>query len=209
MSQETKSVYFPRLIAALLNRNFPVSGPEPAPTLEVPTTATEPPPVTASAAEAAQIRLDLEERNQRIASMQKEYETLEAARLRVASEASAEQEEKILKSLLRPLSNLATLMDLADSGSEVAVSDLVVLGRSLEKELARFGLERIGRTGEHTRFDPTLHQRMSGGTVAAGDDVAIAVPGFRLGPKVLTRAMVTSRAHAAPTGQGEEGQDNG
>ena len=82
MSQETKSVYFPRLIAALLNRNFPVSGPEPAPTLEVPTTATEPPPVTASAAEAAQIRLDLEERNQRIASMQKEYETLEAARLR-------------------------------------------------------------------------------------------------------------------------------
>lgn len=209
MSKGTKSVYFPRLMAALFNRNFAASGPEPAPIPEISPPAVEPPPATASSAEAARLRLDLEERNQRIASMQKEYETLEAARRRAASEAAAEQEEKVIKSLLRPLSNLATLMDLADSGNEIAVSDLVALGRSLEKELGRFGLERIGRTGEHIAFDPTLHQRMSGGTVAAGDDVAIAVPGFRLGSKVLTRAMVTSRANAAPTGQDEENQDNG
>lgn len=173
---------------------MPAGEVRPGPAASVEPAPAEPPPVAALEAEAAQLRLDVEDRDRRIAAMQKEYALMEGAQSQIAAEAGARHLEKIMNALARPLSNLALLMDLADAGSEVALVDLISLARSMERELARLGLERIGRAGEHAAFDIALHQRMSGGAVHPGADVRVSVPGFRLGTKVLLRAMVTSKA---------------
>ena len=74
--------------------------------------------------------------------------------------------------------------------SQPALSSAI---RSLEKELARAGLERLGSAGESTAFDPAIHQRMSGEAVHANTPVLVRIPGFRVGPKVIQKALVTAR----------------
>ena len=90
------------------------------------------------------------------------------------------------------MANLATLTAAAEAGQEVEAGDLIHLLRSLEKELHRAGLESIGRVGEQAGFDVACHQRMSGGAVHAGTPVTVQLPGYRLGEKILLKAMVSA-----------------
>ena len=184
---DRKSRYFSRLLAALLGRELP----SPAP-----------PPTDQSTAEltarVASLEMDLDERDERIAEMRAEYETLEAAKQRATADAGQDELEKLLKRLSGPLATLAGLTSMAEAGDEVEMGDLVQLIHDLEKVLARAGLEQIGTVGERTEFDVAGHQRMSGGGVTPGTPVTIRLPGYRLGEKVLLKAMVSA-----------EEQDNG
>lgn len=148
---------------------------------------------TSLQAKAAALQLELSEAKRQIETMRSEYALLQSDREHASTSGSQEQLERMCKRLAGPLSNLAALADMAEAGAETAGGDFVQLVRSLEKELSRAGLERIGRSGEETVFDTALHQRMSGGTVHAGTAVSVRVPGFRLGPKILMKAMVTAR----------------
>jgi molecular chaperone GrpE (heat shock protein) len=144
-------------------------------------------------AQLASLRMDVEERDQRIEAMQREYAALQVAKEKAAGDGGQEQLERLFKKLAGPLSNLAALADLGKAGREVAAADLLGLFQSLEKELAHAGLTRVGTVGEATSFDTALHQRMSGGTVHAGTQVVVRVPGYRQGEKILLKAMVSTR----------------
>jgi len=141
-------------------------------------------------ATVASLRLDLEERDERIAAMRAEYERLEASKQQ--STAAAGQEELIafLKKLSAPLSNITVLRAAAEAGEPVQVGDLLDLTASLEKVVTRAGLEPIGHPGQATHFDSAAHQRMSGGSVRDGATVTIEVPGYRFGKRVLQKALV-------------------
>ena len=172
--------YFQRLVGAILGRDLPVEPVAPVPV------------VAPDSSELARVRMDLEDRNLRIAAMKQEYAQLEEARDRAAAGTGQEQLDQLFKKLTGALSNLAALNDLAQAGQTVAAKDLLVLVRSVLKDLDRVGLQQVGRVGEKVAFDPAIHQRMSGGGVQAGTPVVVEVPGFRVREKVLLKAMASA-----------------
>ena len=141
----------------------------------------------------AMLEMDLQERNQRIATMQKEYKALDEARDRAAASGAEMQMGKLFKRLSGNLSNLGALADLVEAGREAEMEDVIQLIRALEKDMAAAGMERIGRVGEVCHFDPANHQRMSGGSVHAGTSVVVRIPGYRMGGKVLLKVLITTQ----------------
>ena len=184
----TKPGYFARLLAALCGRDLPTCGAAPA-------TATDE-QVLELQATVAGLELDLQERDSQIEQLKEEYAAMEVAKQRVAADAGQGQLEQLFKKLAGPLANLAALAEMSDAGQQVEAADLLSLIRSLEKTLRRAGLESIGRVGETSAFDVACHQRMSGGAVHAGTTVTVQLPGYRLGEKILLKAMVTAAADA-------------
>ena len=170
--------YFGRLLAALLGRDTQEGLPADAVGLR---------------SRVATLEMDLAERDERIAKMKQEYEQLQVAKERVSEEAGGEELERFFKKAAAPLSNLAALTGAARAGHEIEVRDVLQLVESLAKVFARAGLEQVGAAGERVSFDTDLHQRMSGGSVAAGKEVKICVPGYRIENRVLLKAMVTSQ----------------
>jgi len=185
-----QSGYIHRLFAAILGRDVSPGGGE---------ETGDPARLQAT---IAALRLDIEERDERIAAMRREYEQLETSKERSTASAGEEELTVLMKKLSGPLSNIAVLRDAAAAGEDVKVDDLLHLLASLEKVLARAGLEVIGHSGEASHFDPAVHQRMSGGSVSDGIAVKIEVPGYRLGERVLQKALVSA-------GGNDDGEDNG
>jgi len=186
MSRQTG--YFHRLFAALLGRDVSSGG------VDLPDDPAKLKAIVAS------LRLDIEERDGRIAAMRGEYEQLEASKAQSTASAGEEELISLMKKLSGPLSNIAVLRAAAAAGEDVQVDDLLRLLASLEKVLSRAGLEGIGHSGEASRFDPVSHQRMSGGSVREGVPVKIEVPGYRLGERVLQKALVSVEGN----GDGED-----
>jgi molecular chaperone GrpE (heat shock protein) len=170
----------------------------------------EPGPADEQAAEwrarIASLEMDLVERDKRIDEMQSEYAALQAAKERASVGAGQDQLERLFKKLAGPLANLSVLTAMAEMGREVEVGDLVQLIKGLEKELARAGLEPMGKVGEKTVFDVTCHQRMSGGAVREAVPVTVQIPGYRVGEKILIKAMV-SAGEDHPPQEPDNGQD--
>lgn len=150
----------------------------------------------------ASLEMDLREKTEQAEQMKREYATLEAARDRAASGAGQDQLERLFKKLAGPLSNLATLVSLCEKGQDVTAADMAQLVRSLEKQLLAAGMEPIGTPGEATAFDPAIHQRVSGGSVSTGTPVAVQLPGYRMGPRVIQKAMVSAAEPKATTEEG-------
>lgn len=174
--------YWSRLLAALLGREDARSG-----TLSA---AAAPAEIEAG---IAGLEMDLRERDERIARMQEEYEQLRLARDRAASDSGHDELETLFKKLAGPWASVLALAAMAESGQNVETGDIMQLVRDVEKTLARAGFEAIGRAGEATVFDVACHQRMSGGTVHPGTPVTVRLPGFRMGEKILAKAMVSTR----------------
>jgi molecular chaperone GrpE (heat shock protein) len=171
--------YLARLCAALLGRE---------------TTAAPASPLSAPLKSA--LELDLRERDERIAAMQREYAQLLQEKERAATEAGGEQMERLFKKLCGPLATLSTLAHAARADQPVEAREIADLVVSVEKALHAFGLEPIGEPGAEMPFEVALHQRMSGGAPHGGEHVRVRLPGFRLGQKVLQKAMVTGKREA-------------
>jgi molecular chaperone GrpE (heat shock protein) len=148
--------------------------------------------------------MELAERDQQIDGMRSEYAALQADKERASGHAGQYQLEKLFKKLVGSLGNLAILTAAAEAGREIEVGDLIQLIKGLEKELFRAGLEPLGYVGERTIFDVTFHQRMSGGAVHTGVPVSVQIPGYRMGGKILAKAMVTAGENQPPQGQEHE-----
>ena len=144
-------------------------------------------------ARLASLQLEVQSRDEQIDQMKREYASVEAARDRAASAGGREQVEKLLRKLCGPLSNLAVLAAAARAGKDVAAEDMAALVGDAEKHLAGVGLQVIGAPGEASAFDVALHQRMSGGAVHSGTPVVVRIPGYKLGEKVLQKALVTAK----------------
>lgn len=169
--------FFKRLLNGLLK-------PNPAPPV---------PPDAASGSRLATLEMDLRERDELISRMKREYAALEAERERAASTAGQEHLEKVLRKVCGPLSNLATLAAAARAGKEVEAKDMAGLVATLERQLTALGLQPIGEAGAASSSDVALHQRMSGGAVHTGTPVTVQIPGYKLGDKVLQKAMVSAK----------------
>lgn len=143
------------------------------------------------AVRAVSLEMDLQDRDQQIERMRREFE-LERQRAEAQATGAGEAElEALVKRLAGPLSNLAVLRHRHESGQEVQLPDLFKLCERFEQELADRGLERIGQVGAETGFDPSVHQRLSGGDTGEGDPVCVRFIGYRFSGKVLAKAMVT------------------
>lgn len=190
MDSSKKQVgYFRRLGLALMGHDLPASV---EPRQAVPAAAGD--EVQASLrSRIAALELDLSERDRRIAAMQAEYAGLAAERERARGGAGEEALLGLFKKLAPTLSNLAAMAGWLDQGKQVEVRDLARLGRELEKILAKHGLERVGAPGERVAFDLAMHQRMSGGSVREGAEVTVQMPGYRVGQRVVLKAMVSGR----------------
>jgi molecular chaperone GrpE len=182
MTQHSES-YFGRLWQALLGRPSTITG------AGLPTNASQ----AELRSRIAALELDLRQRGEQIERMKREYGALEAARTRAETAGGQEQIEKLLRKLCGPLASLSTLAAAAKAGKDVAAVDMAQLVADVEKQLANFGLKPIGEAGQQTPFDVASHQRMSGGTVHSGTPVVVRMPGYRLGEKVLQKAMVTAK----------------
>lgn len=188
--------YWQRLWQALLGRPETPAPAPPAPAAPAPAT----PAPTAPSADVAALRgriatleMDVRQRDEHIEQMKREYAALQVERDRTASGAGRQELEKLLRKLCGPLSNLVTLAAGARGGQSVAATDMAELVEDLEQRLGEAGLQTIGRAGEETPFDVAAHQRMSGGAVHSGGAVTVRIPGYRLGVKVLQKAMVTAK----------------
>ena len=141
----------------------------------------------------ATLEMDVQQRDEQIAAMKREYASVETARDRAAAAGGQEQSEKLLRKLCGPLSNLATLGAAVKAGKDVSAGDMADLVGDMQKALAGAGLQMIGEPGQATTFDTAAHQRMSGGGVHPGSAVVVRIPGFKLGDKVLQKAMVSGK----------------
>lgn len=192
---QARTGYWQRLWAALAGRD--VWSPQPG---------TPDEQIAAMRAQVASLEMDLAERDRQIAQMRSEYGTLEAARQTATTGAGQEELARLFKRLAGTMANLGAVTAAAEAGRVVEVGDFVSLIHSLEKDLAKTGMEPIGKVGQQTSFDVTSHQRMSGGAVHPGTPVTVQLPGYRLGDRVLVKAMVSA---AQEPSKEDGGADNG
>jgi molecular chaperone GrpE (heat shock protein) len=141
----------------------------------------------------AALELDMADRDERITKMQAEYAVLQEEKKRAQEGAGGEQLERLFKKISGSLATLSTLAHAARAGQDVKARDIADLVVSLEKALAGFGLEAIGEPGLEMPFDVAAHQRMSGGAPHGGESVRVRLPGYRMGRKVLQKALVTGK----------------
>lgn len=153
-------------------------------------------------ARIASLEMDVRERDERIARMQTEYATLRADSAHATEGARMAEVEVLCKRLSSPLANMLALRALHEAGKSPQVDDLLALVDDLTTEVLKSGLEPIGDMGKSTEFDIALHQRMSGASVHAGAPVIVRLPGFRLGDRILLKAMVSTKG--AGDGQGRD-----
>jgi len=88
------------------------------------------------------------------------------------------------------MGQLALQSRLIDEGNPVRAKDVMALAGALARVLEKNGLERMGTPGERVAFDPVLHRSTGGAVLLEGTDVTVRGPGYRLGGKVLCKAMV-------------------
>ena len=163
-------------------------------------TAPPPEPGTPEATIAA-LRLDLDERDRRIAALLKEAEAAGRAAPAEAESAAAERMNKFLRKLAPLLAQADAMRQFAAEGRPLKAEDAFALVARIEKTMAEEGVERIGAAGEETVFDSRLHQRMSGGDVSDGAAVKVRFAGFRQGERILSKAMVSRKEDGdAPRG---------
>ncbi len=140
------------------------------------------------------MRLDLEARDQEIATLRKEYDMLQSQMEADDSQAGRKTLEELLKGLTPLLSQLATLRTMFEnSDGGITVSDFLKLLDKITKVLQAAGLEPIGRVGEEPTFDSRIHQRMSGGWLQEDDVVRVRFVGYGFKGTVLKKAMVSKR----------------
>lgn len=153
--------------------------------------------------ELARLRLDLQRRDAEAATLRAEFSRQEGQAVSATAAAGREALAELCRALAPTLSQLATLRHMAESGREVRAGDALKLCGKVEQALLERGLARIGEVGAASPFDPSLHQRMSGGDVRDGDQVRVRFVGYRFANGAPVKALVsripeTSATSGAP-----------
>ncbi len=79
--------------------------------------------------------------------------------------------------------------DRVERVGDLAAAQLLPLVKPIDRLLASWQIEPIGRVGEVLAFDPQQHQAMEG-IIGAGALVRIRYPGYRQADRLLRRAQV-------------------
>jgi molecular chaperone GrpE (heat shock protein) len=137
------------------------------------------------------LELDIEERETRIKTMQKEFDHFSRQAERDREGAGSAEIQALAKRLAPILSQVPTMRAMHAEGAPVRQEDLLRLFEKVERILQETGLTPIGQVGESVRFDSRLHQRMSGGDLSDGGTVQVRFVGYHINDVILTKALVS------------------
>jgi len=142
-------------------------------------------------AEAASLRAQIEEREARLAQMQREYERLDRERQVAVEREAGHALANLFDDLAGPLSQLEAARARVETGSDMEAGDLFSLLGPLRRALEQRGLAAVGAVGEQVAFDPGRHQALGDQQFQEGDAVTIRFPGFLHGERVVRKALVS------------------
>lgn len=155
----------------------------------------------AAQSELQQLRLDLQQSQQRTAQLQADLTRQSQEQGDVLIEKLQAQLEELLTPLATPLAQLLTQQHLIeDKGKDLSAKDLLVTSRRIWQGLIPAGLEAMGTIGEVVGFDPDCHQPLSqAASLSRGEPVRVRIPGITLKGKVLKAAAVEPVATNDPS----------
>jgi len=141
-------------------------------------------------AEAARLRLELEETRQRLAALRRDLEAEKAGRADAVQTALAARLEPVLGDAASLLGQLAIQSRLLDEGKPVGPRDVMALAQGLVQAFQRLGLTPLAAVDDTVAFDPGQHQPLNGSAPNPGQPVTVRIPGYRLGPQLLRKSFV-------------------
>lgn len=142
--------------------------------------------------EIQNLRLELAERDQKIATLKQELErtrTNESTRISATLQTELEQ---LLGDIASPISQLLTQAHLLEiEGKPVQAKDILAVAKRLIRTLEDKGLTITGKIGETVSFDPNYHQPLSSNIdLSTGTSVVVKIVGVSYQDKVLKKASV-------------------
>lgn len=142
--------------------------------------------------ELQQLRLDLNQAQQRAAQLQADLARQGREQGDALSEKLNAQLEELLAPLATPLAQLLTQQHLIEvQGKELSVKDLLATSRRIWQGITPAGVEAMEAIGQVVVFDPDRHQPLSQATnLSRGESVKVRIPGITLKGKVLKAAAV-------------------
>lgn len=143
------------------------------------------------AAEAAGLRLELQEARALLEQSRARADALEASAAQSVRQSVDARLERLLTGLASPIAQLRMQAHLMESGREVSARDVMALADGIASGVEQMGLERTCQPGERTEFDPeTMAPLRAGEDIGAGDPVTVKLIGFRHVGSVLLKALV-------------------
>lgn len=137
-------------------------------------------------------RLELASKDQAIAHLTSDLNTLRTRQNELLKENTQVLFESLLRDTAGPAAQLATQGYLLESaGKPVQARDILNVARRLVRALEKYGLLLDGAPGDETFFDPDRHTPLSTGQVLdPGQKVTVRIPGVIYNGKILARAGV-------------------
>lgn len=147
--------------------------------------------VVALQREVRSLRLDLAERDQRLAVLTADLERERRQAERRSQEAAGAQVTALLTAAAPAAAQLQAQAQLLAARQPVQATDVLAVGRRLVAALEDAGLQLDDDLGQRVAYDPNLHQALVAGAVLApGEPVLVRLPVVRLAGRVLCRGMV-------------------
>ena len=160
-------------------------------------TAASEAPATDAAAEAAELRRQLEDKHDRLLRALAETENVKRRAQRERDEYTRYANEALIREIIPVLDNLERALDAARAAGNAAnvVEGVELIQRELLKVLDRAGVTRYSALGQP--FDPTRHEaiaRVVSPGQAPDTVVSETAPGYLLHGRVLRAALVAVAA---------------
>lgn len=142
--------------------------------------------------EIQSIKLELAERDTRIARLQAELERSQTASEDQVNDRISAFSERLIEAAAAPASQLMAQAYLLEvEGKPLQAKDILAVARRLVDALNDTGMRLSGSPGEEARFNPEVHALLaSTGPVSPGTRVRIRFPGVSFNGKIVRKAGV-------------------
>ena len=137
-----------------------------------------------------ELEIVMEEKENLIASLKKEYEYLNTMSRDNTGNAKEEEIVEIFTDVSTHLAQLNTMRKLDETGKEIKIRDLFRLIKQIEKIFEKRGVIQIGEAGEKVPYDSTIHQPAGNISPSESDDVVIRFCGYKIYDRLIKRALV-------------------
>lgn len=139
---------------------------------------------------APHVKVAPSENSPAIAELKREYDRLQAELARQQQELRAEFQLASLQAIESWLLQWPTAAQKAKENPDLAAVKLLPLMKPIEQLLQQWDVEAIAPVGAEVKYDPQLHQLLSG-SAQPGETVIVRYTGYRQGEKLLYRAKVS------------------
>jgi molecular chaperone GrpE (heat shock protein) len=137
-----------------------------------------------------ELEIVMDEKENLISSLKKEYEHLNIMSMDNTGNAKEEEIIEIFTDLSTNLAQLNTMRKLDEKGKEIKIRDLFRIIKQIEKIFEKRGVTQIGEAGEQVPYDSTLHQPAGNMSPSESDEVVIRFCGYKIKNKLIKRALV-------------------